>query len=127
MGQCFKKYIGRDYEKNNCLDLVKELYKDFFDLEIKDYTGGRQDIDRREVESLIHTNRGDFVRVKDEDKKEFGDIVVIKLYGIECHIAMYIGHDCILHTGRVVGSHIAKLDKYRHLIAGFYRHREKTA
>lgn len=126
MSDSLKKYIGRDYEKYNCLDLVKEFYLDFFGLTIKEYYEGGTP-DRREVESLINTNRGDFERVDDSGERKFGDLIVIKLYGIECHIGVYIENGMFLHSGRTVGSHIDRVSKYEHLVAGFYRHREIPA
>ena len=76
MGQPdLKKYIGREYEEYNCLDLVREFYKDQFNLEIKNYFEGGVP-DRNEIACLIKTNKGEFIPV---DKKDicFGDIVVI--------------------------------------------------
>ena len=117
------KYIGRAYETYNCLDLVKEFYRDFFDLELKNYFEGSVP-DRREVFNLIVTNKGDFEEVK--DKPRFGDIVVIKLYGIECHLGIVIHGKKFLHSAKHLGSNIDRLSRYENIIAGFYRHKGTT-
>lgn len=114
-----RKYIGKSYEKYNCLDLVKEFYLEFFNLEVKNYYEGEVP-DRREVQSLINTNRGDFIQV---DKELFGDLVLIRLYGLECHLGVYLGRGQFLHSIRGTGSGIERVSKYKHMLAGYYRHR----
>lgn len=115
------KYLGRPYEKYNCLDLVKEFYSDYYGLTIKNYFEGEVVPDRRTVESLIISGKGDFEEVK--GKPEFGDIVVIKLYGVECHIGVCISSSQFLHSARHIGSHIDRLERYSKMIAGYFRHR----
>lgn len=117
-----RKYIGRDYATYNCFDLVKEFYKDQFQLDLKEYFEG--DVpERKEVESLIISNKGKFISVS--DKPVFGDIVVIKFYGVECHIGVVIGGGKFLHSARGIGSLLDKLDRYSNMIAGYFRHRER--
>ena len=113
------KYVGRPYEESNCLDLVKEFYKEWFNLEIKSYYEGATP-DRYEAAALIKTNKGDFQKV---DKPQFGDLVLIKLFGLECHIGIVIGGGKFLHSARNIGSNIDRLERYSQLIVGYYRHR----
>jgi hypothetical protein len=119
-----KKYIGRAYESYNCLDLVKEFYLDFFGLEVKNYFEGAVP-SRSEVSCLINTNRGDFVEVKNIKDIQFGDIVVIRLYGIECHLGVVIHGTKFLHSAKNIGSNMDRLERYARLIAGYYRHRDR--
>lgn len=116
-----RKYIGRRYEDYNCFDLVKEFYKDHYDLELKNYFEGGPVPSRQDVESLVITNKGDFVKV---GKPEFGDIVIIKLYGLECHMGVYIEGGKFLHSARNIGSLLDRSERYHKMIAGYYRHRE---
>lgn len=115
------KYIGRSYEEYNCFDLVKEFYMDFFGVEVKNYFEGPVP-DRREVFNLIKTNKGDFEEVK--GKPQFGDIVVIRLYGLECHIGVVIHGAQFLHSVKGTGSNIDRLTRYTNIISGFYRMKE---
>jgi hypothetical protein len=121
-----KKYIGRPYETYNCLDLVKEFYMDFFGLEVKNYFEGSVP-GRNEVSSLIATNKGDFEEVKNWKDIKFGDIVVIRLYGIECHLGVVVEGTKFLHSAKNIGSNMDRLERYHRLIAGYYRHRELPA
>lgn len=114
------KYIGRKYEEYNCFELVKEFYKDQFSLEIKNYFEGPVP-DRKEVESLIISNKGDFIKV--EGKPQFGDIVVIRLYGFECHIGVCVNPHQFLHSAKNIGSCMDRLERYSKMIAGYYRHK----
>jgi len=75
------------------------------------------------VASLIKTNVGDFVEVAPKDIK-FGDLVVIRLYGIECHIGVVVSGGLFLHSARNIGSNMDRLERYSKMIAGYYRHRE---
>lgn len=115
------KYIGKPYEKYNCFDLVKEFYMDHFQLDIKNYFEGGPIPGDKVIESLIVSNKGDFAKV--EGKPQFGDIVVIKLHGIECHIGVCIDSSRFIHSARKIGSNMDRLERYAKLIAGYYRHR----
>lgn len=118
----YRKYIGRDYASYNCFDLVKEFYKDHFDLDLKNYWEGGPVPSRDEVESLIVTNKGSFIPVS---TPQFGDIVVVKLHGLECHMGVYTEGGKFLHSARNIGSLLDRVERYQHLIAGYYRHRER--
>lgn len=120
-GIALLKYIGRPYEKYNCFDLVKEFYADNFGLELKNYFEGPVPTPK-EVETLIVTNKGEFLKV--EGKPMFGDIVVIKLYGLECHIGVCIDASRFLHSAKKIGSNMDRLERYSKMIAGYYRHKE---
>ena len=117
-----KKYIGKPYEKYNCFDLVKEFYLDNFSLVLMDYFEGPVVPDRKQVECLIVTNKGDFIEVT--GNPQFGDIVSIKLYGLECHIGVCLGNGKFLHSTRNIGSNMDTLSRYSKMIAGYYRHQE---
>lgn len=117
-----RKYIGRSYEEYNCFDLVKEFYADHFGLDLREYWDGGPVPARGEVESLIVSSKGDFVEVKGSPK--FGDLVVIRLYGIECHIGVVIEGGKFLHSARRIGSTLDRLERYSKMIAGYYRHQE---
>lgn len=116
-------YIGKPYEKYNCFDLVKDFYKGQFDIDLSDYFAGGPVPGRKEVETLIVSNKGDFVRV---NEPVFGDIVVVALYGLECHVGVCIGNGQFLHSARGIGSNMDRLARYGKMISGYYRHRAKN-
>jgi cell wall-associated NlpC family hydrolase len=114
------RYIGRPYEKVNCWDLVREFYLGEFRIELSRYHNGLTP-DKYVSASLIQSNKGDFVRV--DGPAEYGDLMLIKLEGIECHIGIYIGNGRFLHTLQMAGSCLDRFDKYRTRTVGFFRHR----
>lgn len=115
------KYIGKPYETYHCFDLVKEFYLDLFQLDLKHFYEGETVPSRTEVQSLIVTNKGEFEKV---EEPQFGDIIVVNLYGYSCHIAVYLYENLMLHTIRGVGSCIEPIKKYEKMIEGYYRHKE---
>lgn len=120
----YRKYIGRSYETYDCFALVKEFYLDHFNLNLVPYyeAHGTEPLSRLDVQSLIVSNKGDFVRV---DEPQFGDIVVIRLYGLECHIGVCLNKSQFLHSAHKIGSLMDRLERYSKMISGYYRHREK--
>ena len=116
------KYIGKNYEEYNCFDLVKEFYKDHFDIDLSNYWEQEHTPDKKTVQTLIASNKGDFNDVS-RVPIAFGDIVVVKLYGMECHVGVCVGNGMFLHSIRGVGSCMETLKKYERMIAGYYRHK----
>jgi hypothetical protein len=114
------KYVGKEYEKYNCLDLVKEFYMDHYGIKVRDYFDGNTP-SPEEVECLIVSNKGEFIPVS---LPEFGDIVTISLKGIECHIGVCIDSKQFLHSVSSSGSCVAQLSRYKNIITGFHRHRD---
>lgn len=113
----FSSLIGIPYEEKNCFDLTREFYRLVLGIELKHYFDGK-DPGRDQTKALIYTNIGDFIKV---EVPEFGDIVLIKLYGVESHIAVYVGGDKILHTLKGAGSLLDRLGRWDKNIVGFYR------
>lgn len=115
-----KSYIGRPYEQVDCWDLVREFYLNEFDLELNKVYGGPSHLSVEESAALITSSRGQFVKV---DSPQFGDLMGIKLYGIECHVGIFIGGGKFLHSVKTTGSVLDRIDRFKHLIAGYFRHR----
>ena len=116
------KYVGRPYENFNCLDLVKEFYLDVFNIKVDNYYDGPVP-SPSEVQTLIASNKGEFVQVEMADVT-FGDIVVIRLRGMDCHIGVFIEGGKFIHSAKTTGSNIDRLSRYRNMISGYYRHRK---
>jgi len=60
----------------------------------------------------------DFKEVTD---RKFGDILLIKLFGVESHIAVYLGNGFILHTSKHSGCLVERVARWEKLIVGTYR------
>jgi cell wall-associated NlpC family hydrolase len=115
----YKNLLGTPYSEKNCWDIVVQFYKQVFGITLKNYYDDIPST-RHEVKSIIHTNMPDFSKIEDKDKK-FGDIILIKLYGVESHIGVYLENDLMLHTTIHSGCVIERIARWRHLIVGYYR------
>jgi cell wall-associated NlpC family hydrolase len=112
----FSNLIGVPYSKMNCWDLVKTFYKQVLDKDLKHYCEGDAS-DRSYVCGLIYTHQGDFKKVR---SPQFGDILTLKIMGVESHIAVYVGNEQILHTTKTTGSIIDRLGRWSKLVVGYY-------
>lgn len=112
------KLVGVPYETMNCWDLAKIFYRDAFGIELKHYY---EDPDNRlATQNLIYTNKSEFLKV---DTPSYGDIVIMKVKGIESHIGIYIGEGLMLHTTKATGSVIDRTERWVKTIVGYYRPR----
>jgi cell wall-associated NlpC family hydrolase len=113
----FKQFIGIPYDKMNCWALAKAFYSEIFDIELKHYFETVPPT-KEDMKKLIYSNIGDFKKV---DRPIAGDLVLIKVYGIESHIGIYLGEGYLLHTLEGSGSVIDRIAKWEKVISGYYR------
>ena len=101
----------------NCWDLSVKFYSSVLGVSLEGiYSGDTPS--RSETRDLIYSNVGKFSKVTDPF---FGDIILLKLYGIESHIAVYLGGGKMLHTSKLTGSVVERVEKWEHLIVGYFR------
>lgn len=110
------KLVGVAYEKMDCFQLVKRFYQEALDTEVFNAIPYGEDNWERSV--LIHTHKNKFVEVP---TPKYGDIVVIKIHGLECHLGVVLEGNRFLHTTKKTGAVIDQLGRWRKLIAGYYR------
>lgn len=110
------KLVGVSYERMDCFDLVKKFYKIAYDSEVFSAIPSVEDNWERSV--LIQANKGKFVEVK---TPRYGDIVVIKIHGLECHLGVVVEGNRFLHTTRKTGAVIDQIGRWHKLITGYYR------
>jgi cell wall-associated NlpC family hydrolase len=116
--QDFSKLIGTPYEQLDCWGIVREFYKLVFNLELKQYYEEVPET-RDMAKNIVYASIKDFEEVK--DARRFGDIFLIRLFGIESHIAVYLGNGTMLHTSKHSGCLIEKTARWERLIVGTYR------
>lgn len=110
--------VGIDYAKKDCWQLCQLFYKKVFGIELQSYYEHTPK-DRTDRQALIFTNVGEFVKV--QSSPEFGDLVLIKILGVESHIGVFVGDNKMLHTTEKTGSVIESLSKWKPRISGFFR------
>lgn len=115
--QEFFSLIGIPYDVKNCWDIAVDFYLKILNINLSNIYSG--DTPPREVtKELIYTNIGGFERVS---VPEFGDIIILKMFGIESHIAIYVGEGKMLHTSQKTGSVIDFISRWERVIVGYYR------
>ena len=118
----FSKLIGLSYAEFNCWDVCHIFYKDFLGIELKQYYS----VDPKkedERNNLISSNVGDFEKVIEP---KFGDLILIKLNGIESHIGVFLTDVTFLHTTEKTGCIIDRTSRWVERISGYYRVRKET-
>lgn len=118
----FSHLIGIPYKQMNCFQLAQAFYRDVLGKDLKHYC----DVipkERTDIQNLIFSNVGDFEKV---ESPQFGDIVIMKIYGLESHIGIFIDADRILHASENNGSILDRAFRWKTLISGYYRLRENT-
>lgn len=113
--------VGTPYEKMNCWELVRKLYRSFFAIDLKSYHEGSVP-EPKAVQSLVRSSLGDFVRV--DGQPQFGDIILIRLHGLERHIAMRLENNMMIHSIQGVGVNVDRINRWYPNIVGYYRHKE---
>lgn len=118
------KLVGVPYEKLNCWELVREFYRRSFAIELQAYYEGPTP-SPKEVRALIHAHLSDFVRV--DGPPRFGDIILLRLSGIESHIGVFLKNSQFIHSVEGAGVAIDRLDRWHPNVVGYYRYQHKEA
>lgn len=112
----YSKLIGTPHSEANCWEIARLFYKLEFGVELKHYFDGPTP-PPEVAQNLIFTSKGDFVRT---DTPKFGDIILLRVRGLESHIAIYLSPTQILHSTSKTGCVIDRFDKWSKLVNGFY-------
>ena len=110
--------VGTPYSVANCWELAVLFYDRVFGISLYHIYSGPIPEDRKDKKNLIYTNMGEFEEVT---IPEFGDIVLIKLFGVESHIGVFVGSGMFMHTTRNTGCVMDRVDKWKKMIVGYYR------
>lgn len=113
----YSNLVGVPYSDMNCWDIAVAFYKNVFNIDMRSIYDGPTP-ERSISKNIIYTNLGEFDKV---ESPEFGDIILLKILGIESHIAIYLGNDRMLHSSKSTGSVIDFVSRWKKVIVGFYR------
>lgn len=106
------KYVGKkfNYGNTDCYSLIRDFYKDEFNLELADYA--RPSNWWNEGGNLYMENfrNEGFRLLGDDEELQYGDVVLIALgCSVASHGAIYIGNNLILQHCQ---NHISSIDRY---------------
>lgn len=119
-----RQYIGIPYEHHgrsgdgmDCYGITRFIYRNELNVELPDFE--YVSMVKNEEFDIIHNDQ--WVKVPLEDLKTF-DLMVFKNISHVGQVAIYIGHDRAIFTGKKAGSCIMHLSKERmRRLLGVYR------
>ena len=109
--------IGVGYNKMDCYELTIDFYKELLDIDLNNLSYD-QPVKQDEIDKLFNLEKLNFKKVGD---RKFGDIIVIRVYGLAAHIGIFLDGKKFLHTTSKTDCVIDNLDRYKKRIIGFYR------
>lgn len=117
------KYIGLPFEKYDCFNLVKLIYKEVHNKQILDTNVKHYESDLINQSYLGEVDN--WVEVKEPLE---GDIVAIRLDSnyphLVTHFGVMINDKQMIHTTEKTNCVVENITKYYKLVAGFYRHKD---
>jgi len=117
LSQDFSNLIGIPYETLDCWGVAKEFYKIVFRYDLLDYYDHAPN-DNEIAKDLIAKSKSDFEEV---ETPEYGDILLINLQGIPCHIAIYLSPSTILHTVKGSGCLVDRYSRWTKMVRSIHR------
>lgn len=114
------KYIGTPYAEMDCWNVVKTFYAEVLDVEIL-IAGPDRPLEAKEAGPMIQTLKGHFHEISKKDY-QFGDILLLRLFGRPVHLGIYLSKTQILHTHKVTGCMIDRFSRWEKMIEGCYRY-----
>lgn len=112
----FRNYIGIPYEEYDCYEIIQKYYKEVLGKELDDLYSSRPSTEETEVFYLDQKTR--FIEV---DLPKLGDIIVFKVFGLACHIGMYVDNKVFFHSRKSTNSCLEKLSIWKNRVVGYYR------
>jgi cell wall-associated NlpC family hydrolase len=112
--------MGRDFDGCDCWGLVRLFYLHEMNKELPlldFYTNAN---DAKEIFPIVDIYKPLIGGEKQEIPK-YGDIVVMKYFGLPCHVGVYVDNNKVLHVKRGIDSVIQNLNTLKGRIDGFYR------
>lgn len=115
-----KKYIGTPYGAFDCWNVVKTFYGEVMLCPLT-IQGPDEPLGPELAGPMIKSLKGEFIEVP-KGEYRFGDILVLRLFGIPVHLGIYLNDTQILHTQKKVGCIIDRYSRWEGMIEGCYRH-----
>ena len=117
------KYIGLPFEKYDCFNLVKLIYKQEYDKYILN-----TDVKHNQSDLINQSYLGEVNNWVEVKTPLEGDIVAIRLDSnyphLVTHFGVMINDKQMIHTTEKTNCVVENISKYYKLVAGFYRNKD---
>lgn len=121
---------GRDRDGIDCWGLVCLVYREVLGLEVPSFAGDYEGTTPQDAEHIaeLFAQRWPLPEFRALDPDELpaaGDVVLFRLYGLPCHVGIYVGEQSILHVRSGVDACVERIDgpTWRPRVVGLFRHR----
>lgn len=111
-----KYLIGLDYDDVDCWGIVLLFYKKVFNKILKAYYDERP-VTHEETKTLVFSYMGDFIKT---NNPKYGDIILFNVWGLPCHIGIYLDDRNFLHTSKTTNCVIDNLPRWHKSVVAFY-------
>lgn len=117
--ECLNSLIGIPYSEVDCWELVKKFYVNIFDIDLSSHNETYDNsLNPKETSRYMDIHKLSFDKVADPS---LGDIMLLKVKGLNAHLGIYLGRGKMLHTMERTGSVIDKISRWETKIEGYYR------
>ncbi len=114
---------GRDRNGIDCWGLVREVLREQFGKILPSLSFDYDSADDESgVNDLICMQRP-LIKAQRVEEPRPGDLVLLRLRGLLCHVGVYIGDGCMLHVRKGTATVVDRLDsiRWRRRVEGYYR------
>lgn len=117
------KYVGADYRRFNCWQLVCLVFRNEFNIGLPTYEGQyRNECDGRRIARLHR--REAILRWRPVERPQLGDVLSLRTLGRPWHVGLVLDQNLMLHTDKGIDATIEKYSGpgWRHRVLGCYRY-----
>lgn len=114
--ESFHKYIGTPYTEYDCYEIIQLFYAQELNCDLPELYSNRPTTQETEDFYLIQKNE-----FKEVETPAFGDIIVFRVFGLACHVGMYVNDEVFFHSRQNVNCNLEKLSVWKKRVVGYYR------
>ncbi len=115
----FSKYAGTPYKDMDCWQLVSVFYKEVLGVDLPNLysfiTRPTNDIDANKI---VNETISNYTKV---EVPRFGDVMLINIKKLPCHVAVYLDRTLLIHSTRDQGVCVDKIFRWQKRTQGYYR------
>jgi cell wall-associated NlpC family hydrolase len=114
---------GRDRNGLDCWGLVRLVLRDVFDVELPSLDEKYERASDGVVVSHLVDMQRPILGAERTTAPHPGDVVLLQLRGLPCHVGVYVGDQCMLHVRRGTNAVVESLTspRWSRRVEGYYR------
>jgi len=113
---CFRDFIGLPYVEYDCYEIIKLFYAKVLDKDLRQIYTARPNEEL--TAKMVDEEKSSFIEVQ---SPIFGDIILFNVFGVPCHVGMYVDEKTFFHTRKNTNCCLEKIANWKKRIVGYYR------